>query len=185
MANPIIWFGQYGKVLAPLGLVDINGNPIGGASVTFAIIQPITGSTPTANLPNDTLTNASDGSIGCLGSSVAKSLTWSVNAGYGKRLVTGTTASPTLVTNASAIAVSAVPRQLIRVAGNGGPVSATIADGTIDGQELEFEGCHTTNSVTVTGPGLTGDLVLILGSMGRLSWNLGSAKWTEAGRNYV
>lgn len=50
----------------------------GSGGNSFSIIQPITGTSPTAASPTDTLINASsDGSIGCAGNSSTDTLDWS------------------------------------------------------------------------------------------------------------
>lgn len=183
MGFPVIWYGQYGMVLPPLGLVDYLGNPYGGgaASNSFTMQQPITGTTPAADSSNDTLTHLSDGSIGCHGDSAADSLTWSV-----KPVVTGTRASPVLYDNTEAILVGAVHHEIIRVAGDGGAKTGiTIDDGTVDGQIVTLQGCHATNTLAVSGAGLVGDIILRLGTTLTVMWDDGASVWVELSRNYV
>lgn len=79
-----------------------------------------------------------------------------------------------------------------RVQGSGGAVtlSATtpIAAGVKDGQELEIEGDHATNTVTIPGSSnttaLNGDAVLAKYHVLRLRWHHADGKWIERGRSH-
>lgn len=155
-----------------MALVDLTGG--GSGNIT---IQPITGTTPVG----DVITmQSSDASIGCDGNSATDALDWTV-----KTKVTGTRASPTLIAAAGTISVSAIHKQVIRVAGNAAPVNATMANGTIDGQEVVLVGCSDSNSVTVTGAGINGSRILILRSTLRLIWDNGATEWVDDGGNFV
>lgn len=76
MGSPVIWNGTTGKVIAPDGLVDINGVAIGGGGGdAFTTIQPDAGTSPVADASNDTLTlTSADGSLVITGDSSTDTL---------------------------------------------------------------------------------------------------------------
>lgn len=103
--------------------------------------------------------------------------------------VSGTRASPSLITAAGGVTSTTNARQLIRVQGSGGPVTVTsnpgISVGTTDGQELILEGSNDTNTLTISnGNGVeqNGAVTLGVGDKIHYIWNAGASVWTELGR---
>lgn len=109
-----------------------------------------------------------------------------ISLGFARK-VTGTRASPTLMTGASALVVTDALKEIIFVAGSGGPILAyptlQIEAGAIDCQELILIGRHDTNTVTFedgSGLDLNGRCVLRAGSVLHLIWD--GTNWLELGR---
>lgn len=183
MASPLIWSGLYAKCLPTGGIVDYLGNVMlsGSFPNIFTTIQCDAGTSPVADASLDTLTlTSADASVLTTGNSATDTVDYSV-----RPLMTSTRASPTSVTNATTIAVTAIFRQFKRVTGNGGAVTATLAAGTRDGQIITLMGCDNTNTVTLTGAGQNGDCILALRSVISLFWDNGATEWVEIGRNHV
>lgn len=100
--------------------------------------------------------------------------------------VTGTLGSPSLITNSTSIGIIAASRrQRTYVAGNGGPVAATLASPDTIGQEWWIVGTSDTNTVAISNGGnviLNGDKTLARGSILKLV-ALDLSTWAEDGYN--
>lgn len=108
----------------------------------------------------------------------------------GQGLSIQTTTSSTLAASATLTPVT----ECHRVQGSGGAVTldatTAIADGVVDGQLLELEGDHATNTVTIqSGANVTlnGDIELGIGEAYSrnlmLRWNDTLSTWVERGRD--
>jgi hypothetical protein len=75
MGNAVIWNGTTAKVLPHGGLVDWQGNPIGGGGNSFGIVQPPNGTSPSASTPDDTLImTSSDSNVVLTGNAGTKTI---------------------------------------------------------------------------------------------------------------
>lgn len=101
MPGPFIWDGDNARMLPTGDILDSDGNPIiGGSTDSFKTIQPISGTSPSADSSTDTLTmTSSDGSIGCAGNSGTDTLDWTV-AGVGGQTAANVATATSLVNTA-------------------------------------------------------------------------------------
>ncbi len=110
-----------------------------------------------------------------------------IELGGSSMVTTGTRSSPVLISSLIDVPSDEIAKMFIQ--GNGGPVTPTLASGSIDNQSLTLFGCSDSDLVTLSDSSnlelYGGECILGNKSVLKLLWDEPSTKWTEEGRNEI